>query len=61
MFLRYWPNEQYSYRTYYEKVVQNLILNNFSIIYSVKILIVWPLLRTEFTKSVTIATIIFTL
>ena len=27
----YWPNEQYSYRTYYGKVVQNQILNNFPI------------------------------
>ena len=27
----YWPNERYSYRTYYGKVVQNQILNNFPI------------------------------
>ena len=27
----YWPNERYSYRTYFGKVVQNQILNNFPI------------------------------
>ena len=30
-------NEQYSYRTYYTKVVKNVILNNFSIAYAVQI------------------------
>ena len=38
VFLGYWPNERYSYRTYYGKVVLNLILNSIPIACLYKIL-----------------------